>query len=333
MDAIARYELLGRYLEAVSRQLPRHNRPDVARELRETLMSHVEDGESEFGRHLTEDEIAAILMRYGRPDVVARSYGARRSLIGPEVFPDYVFSIKLILAVVAVPTVASLVVAATRDDGQAAWNIARALWQWLQIALLNLAGATVVFAIGERRSQRESRVESWDPRDLPEISASLCTAQKSVPFGQALGSLAGMTGILLWWLGANVLLWRWFGWSQLPVEWSSIWVDLTPAAVIILSTAMARQLVAILRPRWTMFYLTTGLVLNVAAVIVISRLLRVRSFVEATAPMRQGTDVAPLLNGMIIVGLTTILVVVVADTAMNLRRLWILAGTRGAVTA
>lgn len=333
MDAIERYELIGRYLDAVSRQLPRRNRGDVVRELRETLVSHVEDRESEAGRHLAGDEIAAILIGYGRPDIVARSYGAHRSLIGPELFPDYLFAVKLVLCVIAIPTVISVVLAATSAEGNVAWNMARALWQWLQIAVLNLAGTTIVFALGERRSRPPARVESWDPRALPEKSASLARARTPVPFGHALGSLAGMTGMLLWWLGANALLSRWFGWSPLVVEWSPIWSELTPAAVTILAAAMARETVAIFRPRATVFYLATGLVLNAAGAILVIRLLRAGSFVETTAPTPPGSLIAPLLDGMIFVILTVILVVTVADTAMNLRRLWILTGARRAVTA
>ena len=333
MDAIERYELLGRYLDAVSRQLPRRNRRDVARELRETLVSHVEDRESDAGRHLTEDEIAAILMGYGRPDIVARSYGANRSLIGPEVFPAYLFAVKLALCVIAIPTAISVVLAATSGGGHVAWNVARALWLWLQIALLNLAGTTLVFALGERRFRPLARIESWDPRDLPETSAAVLRADTPVPFRQALASLAGMTGMLLWWLGANALLWRWFGWSELSMEWSPIWADLTPVAVTILAAAMAREIVAILRPRATMFYRTAGLVLNVAGAILVIRLLRAGSFVEATVEAPPGALIAPMVHGMIFVSLTVILVVTVADTAINLHRLWILTGARRAVTA
>ena len=154
-----------------------------------------------------------------------------------------------------------------------------------------------------------------------------------MPFGHALASLTGMTGMLLWWLGANALLWRWFGWSPLTVEWSPIWSDLTPAAVTILAAAMAREIVAIFRPRPMMFYLATGLVLNVAGAIVVIRLLRAGSFVEATVSTPPGAHIAPMLQGMIFVSLTAILVVTVADTAINLRRLWILTGARRAVTA
>jgi hypothetical protein len=96
---------------------------------------------------------------------------------------------------------------------------------------------------------------------------------------------------------------------------------------------MARETVAIFRPRAMVFYLATGLVLNVAGAILVIRLLRAGSFVETTVPTPPGALIAPLLHGMIFVILTVILVVTVADTAMNLRRLWILTGARRAVTA
>jgi hypothetical protein len=255
-------------------------------------------------------------------------------LIGPEVFPDYLFSVKLVLCVMAIPIAGSVALAAMNSEGQVAWHVGRALWWWLQITLLNVAGTTIVFALAERRSTPPARVESWDPRDLPDTSASLARAQRPVPFGEVLASLIGMTGFLLWWLGANALLWRWFGWSQLPVEWSPIWSDLTPAAVTILSAAAAREIVAMIRPRATRFYVATGLVVNVAAAILVIRLLRSGSFVEVTGVSSPpGLDIALVLRGMIFFGLTVILVVVVADTAMTFHRQWILTRARRAVAA
>jgi len=333
MDAIERYELLGRYLDAVGRQLPRRTRADVARELRETLLSQVEDQELRLGRALASDEIAAILSRYGRPDVVAHSYGARRVLIGPEVFPAYAFAVKLTLYVLAIPTALSVVLAAASADGPIAWQVGRVLWQWVQIAALNLAGVTIVFAWSERRFQHQAQNQSWDPRDLLETSATFARAQRPVPRADAVGALVGMAGMLLWWLGANALLWRWFGWSPLPVEWSPIWTDLTPAAVSVLSAAMAREIVVIVRPRLTRFYLAAGVALNVAAALVVITLLRAGSLVLATASAPAGATIAWLLHGMIVLSLTMILAVAAADTAMKLRGVRRLMRARGAVAA
>jgi hypothetical protein len=56
--------LVERYVEAVREHLPRRERNDIAAELRDTLLSQIEEAVAEQGRRLSDDEIAAILIRY-----------------------------------------------------------------------------------------------------------------------------------------------------------------------------------------------------------------------------------------------------------------------------
>ena len=63
--------LLDRYLEAVRRRLPRNQRDDIGAELRDVLLSQIEAEEASRRRPLTDDEVAEMLKRFGRPMSVA----------------------------------------------------------------------------------------------------------------------------------------------------------------------------------------------------------------------------------------------------------------------
>ncbi|MEI6668118.1 MAG: hypothetical protein WCP29_08175 [Acidobacteriota bacterium] len=91
-------DLLDRYLHAVKFWPPKAQRQDIVSELSEDIRSQVEDKECELGRALSETEVEAILVRIGRPVLVAGRYLPQRHLIGPALFPIYVFVLKIVTA-------------------------------------------------------------------------------------------------------------------------------------------------------------------------------------------------------------------------------------------
>ena len=97
-------ELLDQYLNVVKMYLPRDQKDDITDELRENLISEMEEKEEELGRPLNEDEQAGILKRHGAPQLVAKRYAPDqpcvtfgRQLIGPESFPIYVRVLWIVL--------------------------------------------------------------------------------------------------------------------------------------------------------------------------------------------------------------------------------------------
>src|SRR5262245_47070800 len=88
-------DMLDKYLQAVRFFLPRGTEDDIVRELSANLMAQIEDREEELGRPLTDDERADILRRHGHPLIVAGRYRSHQRLIGPTVFPMYLFALKL----------------------------------------------------------------------------------------------------------------------------------------------------------------------------------------------------------------------------------------------
>src|ERR1700761_8375008 len=95
--------LLNRYLQAVGFWLPRRQKDAILAELSEDLRSQIEDREESLGRSLDDAEMAAILKQRGRPILVAGRFMPQRSLIGPALYPIYVFVLKIVALCYLVP--------------------------------------------------------------------------------------------------------------------------------------------------------------------------------------------------------------------------------------
>src|SRR5579875_1431127 len=95
-------ELVERYLQAIGQYLPVETRADILAELRTELEDQMEARAEEWGRPLDEADVAALLKVQGKPELVALRYIPQRSLIGPSVFPFYVFTLKRVLPLVAI---------------------------------------------------------------------------------------------------------------------------------------------------------------------------------------------------------------------------------------
>ncbi len=112
-------EFVDRYLVEVARFLPGNNRQDVLTELRASIEEEVAEQANTHERLPTEEDEKSVLARFGHPLKVACAYRSQRYLIGPEHFPAFLHSLKMILIwVLAVQIVVALLAAATTG-----WNI------------------------------------------------------------------------------------------------------------------------------------------------------------------------------------------------------------------
>src|SRR5579863_1669379 len=88
-------ELLDRYLQAVKKHLPSKRQDDIAAELRANMEAQLEDKEAELGRTLTQGEMEDWLRQMGSPMMVAARYQPQQYLIGPALFPIYLYVLKM----------------------------------------------------------------------------------------------------------------------------------------------------------------------------------------------------------------------------------------------
>lgn len=277
--------LLERYLHAVKKRLPRNQRDDIVAELRDILLSQIEAEEAAHRRRLSDDEVAVILRRFGRPMTVAARYGASNYLIGPALYPAYLASLKVLAWVwgpIAALSVFLSVVTADDPFRKAAWKLLLVT----VIGLANFAIITLIFARIERAAASSgTSADHWDPRSLPSPEQL-----EPTPRSQVMGSILLMTFYLLLWLGVlpidawiarlNAVV----GGTPLPYGFAPVWSAVSPLVVVLILMSIARDIVALIRPHWLTLRGYTGLALNVGGLLVLIRLVRADAVFVVTDP-------------------------------------------------
>jgi len=160
--------LLNRYLQEVSKYLPKARREDIVAELRANIASQLEDREEELGHPLTDDEIVAMLQHHGNPMIVAGRYRPQNlglafgvQLIGPELFPFY----RMILLLNLCITLAILAVVLPVVGRQVPGVIT--LGRLLTPLLMQVAAVTAIFIALEKG--KDHVLNRWDPGKLPPL--------------------------------------------------------------------------------------------------------------------------------------------------------------------
>jgi hypothetical protein len=198
-------DLIDRYLAAVGALLPRDQRDDITAELRDVLLTHREEREAELGRLLTRDENNALLKNFGHPLAVAGKYGRQQYLIGPEIYPVYIFVAKLVLAVIAGAALVTGVVTAVVQPS----DIGHAIGVTFDVAWTGgfaaIGGVTLMFAILQWTGASRTLLNAWNPRDLPRQPAK---RRRGKRWYDHVAAIVVQVLFLLWWTGALPLAWQ-----------------------------------------------------------------------------------------------------------------------------
>jgi hypothetical protein len=193
-------DLLERYLQAVKFWLPRAQKSDIIAELREDLSSQIEDKENSLDRPLNSDEINAILKQCGHPMVVASRYQPQRQLIGPVLFPVYVFVLKTIALFYLLPWVLvwiCLVTFVSSYRSSHGVNLGDALGTLWTLIVYFSAAVTLAFAVAERMLAKNQLFANWSPGKLPKVVQG--DAKKRISrFDSLAGFLAELVAITVW---------------------------------------------------------------------------------------------------------------------------------------
>lgn len=223
-------DMIDRYLEAVAAQLPVEERDDIIAELRDLILSRVEAREEALGRALSDDEREAILKEIGHPLVVAGRYRkGPDSLIGPELFPYWIYGAKAGLMILATVFIIGMVIRAVGGSANFGQDISQTFNGFFGAALTLIGALTVAGAIMEHYAIRPKWLTDWRVKDLGAFGlsdpaswgmaaksagerAQKAGRQSSVPFGVHLGgggndignaafTFIAMGMFVLWWMG------------------------------------------------------------------------------------------------------------------------------------
>lgn len=215
-------DIIDRYLNAVAAQLPQDQRADIVAELRDMILSRFEEREEALGRPLTGAEQEDILREIGHPLAVAARYGSGpQHVVGPELFPWWVFGVKAGLIVMAAITALGVLVRVLVGDVEVGRAIGQAVSGLFQSGIMLIGFATIAAFIIERQKEKPAFIRDWRVKDLGvfEFGAALNAdavsrglsggewtmprreARRASPVARAVGSAVGWSVVLLWWVG------------------------------------------------------------------------------------------------------------------------------------
>jgi hypothetical protein len=233
-------ELLDRYLQAVRKYLPVRRQDDIIAELRANMESQIEDKESELNRPLTQGEMEDLLRKMGHPMIVASRYQPQQHLIGPAIFPMYLYVLRLTLlwAFVICMIVAVVVTPLTTSGGG---PIFQALLRIPGILIQTAAWITLAFAAFEFIQRRYPQVaqypngvtKNWNPSTLPPLEKDAGQSGKRRPFAQAVAEIIFSSLFLVWlllipshpflMLGPGVIFLKTVPYQLSPAWWTFFW--------------------------------------------------------------------------------------------------------------
>ena len=219
-------EMIERYLQAVKFALPQGEREDIVKELRDSILSQIEEKEATLGRPLTEDEQAELLKKLGSPMQLASRYRKQQYLIGATMFPIYWRVLKVSLAMVFVILAAGSI--ATAAAGKTLSESLGVLFRFPGVALMTFAWMTVVFSALEFFGARLHLRDRWDPRLLPPLV-------KSEPRKSQFELIAQMiiqTLFGIWWLAGLHYQYLIFGPGIAVLRFGPVWQTIYPLFVV-----------------------------------------------------------------------------------------------------
>lgn len=167
--------LIDRYVTEVGKHLLLvKGRKDIEKELRSTLEDMLEERAQAAGKPADEAMEIQLLKEYGTPQKVAETYNPNPYLIGPRMFPFFLFVLKIVISVVSVVLLVLTGIKIATLSPMAGPEFVQAVWDGLTgvigAAIAAFGNIVLVFAILERfvpaAEFKLDEENEWDPASL-----------------------------------------------------------------------------------------------------------------------------------------------------------------------
>lgn len=184
------------YIEAVISQLPKKDQIEVKNELLSNILDMLPP-------EPTEEEVKALLLELGSPAELAQKYRQKPNyLIGPQVYPDYISALKIILPIAAIAgTIFGGITAFVSGDvtelslRTLPELLAKMISVGLPFTLIALFWTSLGFVVAERTGTFK-KGQHWQTADLMKLEQ-----KQTISFGDSLAELIivlFMIGCVLW---------------------------------------------------------------------------------------------------------------------------------------
>lgn len=307
-------ELMERYLQAVKFALPVAQRDDIVKELRDSILSQIEEQEQSLGRPLTEDEQVELLKKLGSPNVLASRYRKQQHMIGATLFPIYWRVLKAALGLAFLVLAAASI--ATAAAGKPLSESLAVLFRYPGLALTVFAWITLVFAVGEFFGAKCKISDRWDPRKLP----PLAKANPRKSRNELIAQLVIQIIFGIWWLTGLHHQYLIFGPGVAFLNFGPIWHTLYPLFVIMLLVDISFTVVRIFNPQWSKGGTFAGLAMSALGLVIVLTLLNSPDVI-VPAPGAQTQNVANTTNYALHLGLLVAAIINVVNVGVGMARL------------
>jgi hypothetical protein len=304
-------ELVERYLAAVANHLPVKNRDDVVAELRDMLLSKVEEREQRLGRRLDKADIEAMLREVGHPTLVAARYWRMQHLIGPQIFPFYVATLKIVGVIVLIihAILFGIGVLSSGDFPGATQGAVGALLG----ALMQAFGwVTLVFAGLEQFGLGKTLGCKWKANELPPVTKK----RRRSAFDLWFEVVSGVV-FILWWMG--VIRFGDFipngGADHFQMQLAPFWDTIYWPVLLYVGATTALRLMEALRPGWVRASAAANAVLAGVGVGLAVAIFRADRLILVTGPDAAETA---RLSGIFELGLDIAMAITVATCLVQL---------------
>ena len=284
-------ELIERYLQAVKFALPQEQRDDIIKELRDNILSQVEEEEAELGRPLAENELVDLLKKLGSPMRLASRYRKQQQMIGATMFPIYWKVLKASLALAFLVLAAASI--ATAAAGKTLTESLGVLFRYPSVALMTFAWITLAFSALEFFGAKLRLKDTWDPRTLPPLVKH---SPRKSRF-ELIAHLLVQTIFGVWWLAGLHYQYLIFGPGIVFIHFGPVWQTIYPLFVVMVLVDVALTAAMVAWPQWIQGRSVSRLVMSALGLVVLYFLILAPDlFVAASASASQLQALAKSIN-------------------------------------
>lgn len=164
-------KLIDLYITEVGRHLPAKNREDIEKEIRSMIEDMLD--EQTGGQEPSEDQVVEVLTKLGPPDKIAESYQPARYLIGPELFPSFVTTARIVLAITIFFSLLGMGVSLGKSAPgleSFAEGLFEAFANLIQSLFTSLGVVVLIFGLIQWFAPKvKSTTTPWDPRKMKAV--------------------------------------------------------------------------------------------------------------------------------------------------------------------
>jgi len=336
-------ELLERYLQAVKKHLPSKKQDDIVAELRTNMESQLEDKEAELGRPLTQNELEDWLRTMGPPILVASRYRPQQYLIGPALYPLYLYVLRIalfwvvviytvvngVLIMFSAPHAASLDIASLAEAAMRGPGVLITVAAWVTIFFAAFEFAAARFP--EKCPQLPGYAGTWSPNELPPLEKNDSPGRKPRSFAQAVAEVVFGFLVLVWLLlipsrpflllGPGVVILDAGPMRLADAWWTFYWLNVALTAI-----QLAWRSIDLARGTWQYTLETQHVLFKGFGLVPIVPMLNVRDHAyillknPAVSQMQYGAALATI-NKSIFIGLLAITFMVTLQLAWDIGKL------------